>query len=113
MRGVTPRPSREHTSAMPIYRVHFAAAHTDPIPPVESLLTVDANDPISAVEQLCLFREGRVPQAGSMRWARVILTVAENGRPRHVLRVPITVDRQVPLNWQSPGGAPPRKEPSS
>jgi len=88
---------------MPLYRVHFAAEHTDPIPPVESLLSIDATDPVASVEQLC--REGRVPQTGILRWARVVLTV-ENGRARHVLRVPITPDRQVPLDWQPPGGSP-------
>jgi len=41
---------------MPLNRVHFAAEITDPIPPVESLVSVDANDPVAAVEQLC--REG-------------------------------------------------------
>jgi len=88
---------------MPRYRVHFAAEHTDPIPPVTSLVSIDATDPVAAVKQLC--RDGRVPQSGIMRWARVILTLAHNGRQRHVLRVPITPDRQVPLNWQPSGGA--------
>jgi len=88
---------------MPRYRVHFAAEHTDPIPPVTSLVSIDATDPVAAVKQLC--RDGRVPQSGIMRWARVILTLAHNDRPRQVLRVPITPDRQVPLNWQPSGGA--------
>jgi hypothetical protein len=63
-------------------------------------VSIEANGAVTVVEQLC--REGRVPQAGNMRWTRVVLTVAENGRPWQVLRVPITVDRQVPLNWRPP-----------
>jgi hypothetical protein len=82
---------------MPTYRVHFAASHTDPIPPVESLVSIEANDPVDAVDKLC--RAGQVPQAELVKWARVVLAVAENGRATRALRVPVMPSHVVPLDW--------------
>jgi|GEM_PF-1283034 hypothetical protein len=86
---------------MPTYRVHFAANHTDPIPPVETLLSIEANDPVDAADKLC--RAGHVPQAELVKCARVVLAVAENGRATRALRVAVTPAHVVPLDWDREG----------
>jgi hypothetical protein len=83
---------------MPLYRVHFVADNSEPFPPLDTLPSVDAADPLAAVEEL--LRQGRVPQMGIMRWARVVLNVHENGRPRQVLRFAITPERVQPIEWE-------------
>jgi hypothetical protein len=73
---------------MPTYRYHFAADDQAPLPlPLDGLGTVDAPDPISAVESL--LSAGRVPQDGSVKLVQVVAGVDAQGKPREVVRVPI------------------------
>lgn len=72
---------------MPRFQVHFAADAHEPFPPLDTLPTIEADDPIAAVQQLV--SSGRVPQNRPVAWARVVLSVHENGQPRKVVRVPI------------------------
>jgi hypothetical protein len=89
---------------VPRYYVHFAFEHTDPLPPVRELASVDADDPRSAVE--ALLKAGRVPQVPALRWARVVLSTHENGVPSQVMRFPITADEGAAIDWNLPGTDP-------
>jgi hypothetical protein len=42
---------------MPRYYVHFVADHTEPLPPVAELPSIDADDPVAPVER-CSLRAG-------------------------------------------------------
>lgn len=83
---------------MPLYRVHFVADNSEPFPPLDTLPSIDAANPLAAVEEL--LRDGRVPQTGIMRWARVVLNVHESGRPRQVLRFAIRAEHVHPIEWE-------------
>jgi hypothetical protein len=82
-----------------LYRICFAADVNDPMPDVATLLAVEADSPLAAVEQIV--SSGRVPQDRLYRWARVVLS-AENGHAKHVLRVPIEPVAEFPI-YHLPG----------
>lgn len=67
---------------MPLFRVHFCADASEPIP----LPAVEAEDPISAVEKL--LADGRYPQTPGIKWARVAVTYHPDGSIRHLPAVP-------------------------
>jgi hypothetical protein len=76
------------------YHVHFSADHLEPLPPVATLASIEAEDPPSAVE--ALLAAGRVPQALGLRWARVVTAVHDNGVPKSVVRFPLTWPSKAP-----------------
>lgn len=75
---------------MPLYRIHLATTATEQFPPIDSLLAVEADDPVSAVEGL--LGTCQVPREPPLKWARVVISVHDNGQPHEVVRVPIEVD---------------------
>jgi hypothetical protein len=79
-----------------LYRLNFAADPPEPMPPVDTLVAVEAPDPMAAVEQA--LAAGLVPQDRLYKWARVVLT-AENRHAARVLRVPINADLGPALDW--------------
>jgi hypothetical protein len=84
---------------MPTYRIHFSQTDDEPYAPLEMLATVECDDPVQAVE--ILLGRGQVPQDQIYRWARVVLTTHPNGRPRHVVRVPISPQAIEQLDFRS------------
>jgi hypothetical protein len=87
---------------MPCYHVHFAADHREPLPPVDQLPSVDADSPGTAVE--AMLQAGRGPQVQGLRWARVVLSVHDNGVPRQVMRFPIRAEcTDAAIDWDLPG----------
>ena len=83
---------------MPCFRVDFCADPQEPLPPIDKLASIEADDPMQAAE--LLVNAGRVPQNQPIAWARVVLTVHDNGRPRQVVRVPLTAAREIPVDWR-------------
>jgi hypothetical protein len=91
---------------MPAFPIHFAALPHDPFPPLDTLPTVDVDEPLTA-ESLAdavrrLLASGRGPQTPGVEWARIILSAHANGQPRQVARVPVTPDEIAPLDWHLP-----------
>lgn len=87
---------------MPLYHVHFAADHREPLPPLAELQSIDAADPASAVE--ALLAAGRYPQRPGLRWARVVVGVHPDGSPRFLARFPIHLaDAGAAIDWNAPG----------
>ena len=56
---------------MPVFHIHFAADPDDPVPPLAELPSIEADDPVAAVE--ALLAAGRYPQDPAIRWARVVV----------------------------------------
>jgi hypothetical protein len=83
---------------MPRFYVHFAVSHAQPLPPVAELPTIEADDPAKAVE--ALLANGCFPQDPLIRWARVVVSVHDNGVPSLVMRFPVTPERTgVVIDW--------------
>jgi hypothetical protein len=86
---------------MPVYRVQFVADPTQPLPLVEELPNVEAENPAAAVE--AMLAAGKYPQDPAIRWARVVLGVHESGRPSCLARFPITPQRtETAMDWDLP-----------
>jgi hypothetical protein len=84
-----------------LYRVHFTADPNEPIPPVDTLPAIEADDPLTAAD--LFVAQGVAPSA---KWARVVLSVHANGKPHNVLRVPIgdaakALDDDLTPSWQT------------
>lgn len=86
--------------AMPLYRVHFSELPYDPLPALETLPVVEADDPLLAAEQL--INAGRVPEDRSLQWCRVVIAAHPNGKPKILRRFPITPARENPHDYASP-----------
>lgn len=71
-----------------LYRVHFAATPDEPMPVIDELVAVEADSPERAAT--LLMESGRVPQDQSLKWACVVVAVHPNGRPKLVMRYPLT-----------------------
>ena len=83
------------TTSMPVYHIHFAADHMEPMPPVAGLPAVEADGPMPAV--LRAVECGMVPQDKPYRWARVVLAKMDVHATR-VLRVPIEPVAEFPID---------------
>ena len=81
---------------MPTIHVYFCADRHEPFPPVESLPSIDAEEPLDAVE--ALLNSGVVPKERYVSWARVVSVVPEDCRPRQILVVPISAVLRD-FNW--------------
>ena len=87
---------------MPRYHVHFTADPADPVPPPAELPSVEADDPVEAVE--AMLAAGRYPQDPSVRWARVVVGLHLDGSPRSLLRVAVHAERtNVAIDWNVGG----------
>lgn len=67
------------------------------MPDVATLATVEADDPMQAVERI--LAEGRYPQNPDLKWARVVLSEVD-GRAVQVLRVPIHAEKGPAVDWR-------------
>ena len=84
------------------YYVHLAAMADKPSPPVAELVGIDADSPEQAVR--LLVESGRVLQDRLVAWARVVVSWHEDGRPCHVVRVPLVKTVEVPIesvDWRT------------
>lgn len=82
------------------FPIHYSADRFAPFPPVASLPVVEAE---SALDAARLALKQFPPTLTEPEiWCRVILTVHPDGSPRHALRVPLTAERMVPINWVPP-----------
>ena len=89
---------------MPRYFVHFSADDRQPLPPVATMASVDAEDPPSAVE--AMLQTGRVPPAPGLRWACVVAEAQRSGSPARVMWFPIHAGTEDPSRtayWESFG----------
>jgi hypothetical protein len=68
-------------------------------PPVGSLPHVEADLPLAAVQKL-LNEQGPPAINGCTIWARVIIALHRNGKPRLVMSIPLTKEATIPLAWQ-------------
>jgi hypothetical protein len=72
---------------MPTYHYHVATDRNASFPPVDTLPSVDADDPKAAVTKLA--RDGKLPTTGPMYWVRIVSAVQPNGVPHEALSVPL------------------------
>ena len=87
---------------MPRYHIDFAADPDDPVPPLAELPSIEADDPVAAVE--ALLAAGRNPQDPAIRWARVVVGFHPDGSPRFLLRFPMHAERtEAAIDWELPG----------
>jgi hypothetical protein len=71
------------------------------MPSLCGLASVDATDPIAAVHRA--LELGLVPQDKVYAWARVVVSLHTDGSVRQVLRVPITPEGTIPVDWRPAG----------
>jgi len=82
-----------------LYHVHFAAEPDAPVPLVDELVAVEADTPEQAAS--LLVESGRVPQDQPLNWAHVVVAVHPNGRPKLVMRYPLTPEK-ITVAWTPP-----------
>jgi hypothetical protein len=80
------------------YRLNFCVDPTEPMPSPCGLAFVEAADPIAAVYRA--LELGLVPQDKVYAWARVVVSLHADGSVRQVLRVPITPEGRIPVDWR-------------
>jgi len=86
-----------------LYYIHFAADAkvSEPIPPVNQMVSVEADSPQQAIDLLA--HSGRVPQS-RCAWANVVLSVHPNGVPHWVQTFKLTPTSQIQLDSSPPKG---------
>ena len=85
---------------MTSFRYHIAPERFTPLPPEDTLLVVEADEPFDALAALAkLGAEGLLPNVpGGTYWIRFILS--HNNGKIQVASVPFTVEDTIPVDWR-------------
>jgi len=81
------------------WSIHYTPSRFDSFPPLNTLPHVDAETALDAV--YAALRQCPPMLTEPCIFCRVIVTVHTDGSPRHVLSVPLTVERTIPLDWSA------------
>jgi hypothetical protein len=84
--------------------IHFAALPHDPFPALDTLPTVEVDEPLTAESLAAAVRRflasGRGPQTPGIEWARIVLSVHPNGQPLQVARLPLHAVELTRIDWR-------------
>ena len=86
-----------------LYHYHVTRDKDEPFKTVDTMQTVEADDPFAAVAKLA--SAGLLPDDGTF-YVRIVTVVHDNGMPSKAVCVPLTVEAKIPLDWSPSGGAP-------
>jgi len=85
---------------MPRWSFHYSLSRLEPFPPLDRPPLVEAETALAAAH-VALAQFPPMLTAPEI-WCPVVLTLHADGSVRHVLSVPLTAERQIPLDWTPP-----------
>lgn len=79
-----------------LYSYHVTRDKDEPFQTVDTMQTVEADEPMAAVAKLA--SAGLLPSHGTF-YVRIVTAVHDNGIPAKAACVPLTVEARIPIDW--------------